>query len=54
MTKSALQIARGPDNRHRLGIERQQISEIFLVRFHYIGLNGVLLYGNTARHYDKQ
>jgi hypothetical protein len=31
-----------------------KMTEIFLVRFHYIGLNGVLLYGNTARHYDKQ
>ena len=43
-----------PGNRRRFGIERQRIPEIFLVRFHYIGLNGVLLYGNTARHYDKQ
>lgn len=32
-----------PGNRRRFGIERQRIPEIFLVRFHYIGLNGVFL-----------
>lgn len=32
-----------PGNRRRFGIERQRIPEIFLIRFHYIGLNGVFL-----------
>lgn len=32
-----------PGNRRRFGIERQRIPEIFLVRFHCIGLNGVFL-----------
>jgi len=32
-----------PGNRRRFGVERQRIPEIFLVRFHCIGLNGVFL-----------
>lgn len=39
-----------PGNRRRFGIERQRIPEIFLVRFHCIGLNGVFLDSRACSH----
>ena len=39
----------GADDRHRLGIERQQVAEIFLVHFSHIQMFRFVLYSCSAR-----